>query len=250
MTTNMTGLKQRKTFEEVIDYIQNDKTKIKYPDRTAKFLRNSFELSQLDNAGMILMEQQQMREMKQREKEHLLRQLVANTSKSITEARATQTDYDDSIEHQFDSSFDYFLPSEPPQSPDVATTQQPPPAGTVSAGVPQAPAHLTPAQQQVNIAFPGALSSSSPTGASSSSQGELAKAIEIVTQDQDQSSGNRPSREEVDAAKETINRLLGNAPNISPEDQVEPRGPRGRPPGRGRGPGRPPGRGRGSGGRT
>ena len=68
MTTNMTGLKQRKTFEEVIDYIQNDKTKIKYPDRTAKFLRNSFELSQLDNAGMILMEQQQMREMKQREK--------------------------------------------------------------------------------------------------------------------------------------------------------------------------------------
>ena len=124
-TNNMTGLKQRKTFEEVIDYIQNDKTKIKYPDRTAKFLRNSFELSQLDNAGMILMEQQQMREMKQREKEHLLRQLVANTSKSITEARATQTDYDDSIEHQFDSSFDYFLPSDP-QSPDVATTQQPP----------------------------------------------------------------------------------------------------------------------------
>ena len=163
-TNNMTGLKQRKTFEEVIDYIQNDKTKIKYPDRTAKFLRNSFELSQLDNAGMILMEQQQMREMKQREKEHLLRQLVANTSKSTTEARAA----DDSIEHQFDSSFDYFLPSEPPQSPDVATTQQPPPAGTVSAGVPQTPAHLTPAQQQVNIAFPGALSSSSQTGASSS----------------------------------------------------------------------------------
>ena len=101
-TNNMAGLKQRKTFEEVIDYIQNDKTKIKYPDRTAKFLRNSFELSQLDNAGMILMEQQQMREMKQREKEHLLRQLVANTSKSTTEARAA----DDSIEHQFDSSFD------------------------------------------------------------------------------------------------------------------------------------------------
>ena len=99
MTTNKalaaTGLKQRKTFEEVIDYIQNDKTKIKYPDRTAKFLRNSFELSQLDNAGMMLMEQQQFREMKEREKEHLLRQLVANTSKSITEARATHTDESD-----------------------------------------------------------------------------------------------------------------------------------------------------------
>ena len=42
----------------------------------AKFLRNSFELSQLDGVGMVLMEQQQLREMRQREKEHLLRQLV------------------------------------------------------------------------------------------------------------------------------------------------------------------------------
>ena len=66
-------------------------------------LRKSFGLSQLDNAGMILMEQQQMREMKQREKEHLLRQLVAGTGKSMTDARAA----DDSIEHQFDSSFDF-----------------------------------------------------------------------------------------------------------------------------------------------
>ena len=55
-------LKQRKTFEEVIDYIQNDKTKIKYPDRTAKCVRNSFELSQLDGVGMMLMERQQFRE--------------------------------------------------------------------------------------------------------------------------------------------------------------------------------------------
>ena len=63
----MSSLKVRKTFEEVIDFIQNDKTKIKQPNRKAKFLRNSFELSQLDGVGMILMEQQQLREMKQRE---------------------------------------------------------------------------------------------------------------------------------------------------------------------------------------
>ena len=42
------GLKRRQTYEEVIDYIENDKDKIKYPDRTAKQLRNTFELSQLD----------------------------------------------------------------------------------------------------------------------------------------------------------------------------------------------------------
>ena len=69
MTTNMTGLKQRKTFEEVMEFIQNDKTKVNYPDRKAKFLRNSFELSQLDGVGMMLLEQQQFREIKQREKE-------------------------------------------------------------------------------------------------------------------------------------------------------------------------------------
>ena len=86
------GLKRRQTYEEVIDYIENDNDKIRYPDRTAKQLRNTFELSQLDGVGMQLMEQQQFREMKEREKEHLLRQIASNTSKSITEARATQTE--------------------------------------------------------------------------------------------------------------------------------------------------------------
>ena len=62
------GLKRRQTYEEVIDYIENDKDKIEYPDRAAKQLRNTFELSQLDGVGMQIMEQQQFREMKEREK--------------------------------------------------------------------------------------------------------------------------------------------------------------------------------------
>ena len=53
------GLKRRQTFEEVIDYIENNNYKIEYPDRTAKQVRNTFELSQLDGVGMQLMEQQQ-----------------------------------------------------------------------------------------------------------------------------------------------------------------------------------------------
>lgn len=84
------GLKRRQTYEEVIEYIENDIDKIRYPDRTAKQLRNTFELSQLDGVGMQIMEQQQFREMKEREKEHLLRQIASNTSKSITEVRATE----------------------------------------------------------------------------------------------------------------------------------------------------------------
>ena len=48
--------------------LKNDKDKIKYPDRTAKQLRNTFELSQLDGVGMRIMEQQQFKEAKEREK--------------------------------------------------------------------------------------------------------------------------------------------------------------------------------------
>ena len=68
------GLKRRQTYEEVIDYIENDKDKIKYPDRTAKQLRNTFELSQLDGVGMRIMEQQQFKEAKEREKEDLFKE--------------------------------------------------------------------------------------------------------------------------------------------------------------------------------
>ena len=62
------GLKRRQTYEEVIDYIENNNDKIKYPDRTAQKLRNTFELSQLDGVGMRIMEQQQFKEAKEREK--------------------------------------------------------------------------------------------------------------------------------------------------------------------------------------
>ena len=61
------GLKRWQTYEEVIDYIENDK--VKYPDRAAKQLRNTFELSQLDGVGIQLMEQQEFGDMKERETE-------------------------------------------------------------------------------------------------------------------------------------------------------------------------------------
>ena len=69
------GLKRRQTYEDVIDYIYNNNDKIRYPDRTAKQLRNTFELSQLDGVGMLIMEQQQFKLAKEREKEDLLKQI-------------------------------------------------------------------------------------------------------------------------------------------------------------------------------
>ena len=83
-------LKRRQTYEEVIDHIENDNNKIRYPDRTAKQIINTFELSQLGGVGMQLMEQQQFRDMKEREKENLLRQIDSKTGIPSAEASATR----------------------------------------------------------------------------------------------------------------------------------------------------------------
>ena len=49
------GLTRRQTYEEVLEYIYEDPDKIKYPDRAAKYLRNTFQLSQLDGMGQALL---------------------------------------------------------------------------------------------------------------------------------------------------------------------------------------------------
>ena len=59
------GLRRKPTYEEVIDYIEHDPDKIKYPNRRAKILRSSFELSQVDGAGMAVLEQHRAEEMKE-----------------------------------------------------------------------------------------------------------------------------------------------------------------------------------------
>ena len=42
----------------VVDNIEHDLDRIKYPDRRAQIMRNSFELSQLDGLGLLEMGQQ------------------------------------------------------------------------------------------------------------------------------------------------------------------------------------------------
>ena len=66
-----TGLRKIPTYNELVDYIEEDPDTIRYPDRTAKLLRNSLELSQLDGYGMQEMERQQMEQMKMSKKRRL-----------------------------------------------------------------------------------------------------------------------------------------------------------------------------------
>ena len=60
-----TGLRVTPTYEQVIGYIEDDPDKIKYPNRTAKFMRNTFELSKLDGMGQSILEQQEADEFKE-----------------------------------------------------------------------------------------------------------------------------------------------------------------------------------------
>ena len=62
---NYEGMKRRETYDEVVDYIQNKQEQIKYPNRLAKQIRNSPQLSNLldgDGYGLEGMEKQNDRE--------------------------------------------------------------------------------------------------------------------------------------------------------------------------------------------
>ena len=73
------GLKKKPTLNDLADRIENEPNTIKYPDRTATTVRNSFELSQLDGEGMRQMEQQQAQQMAEIAKENAIRNLAKNS---------------------------------------------------------------------------------------------------------------------------------------------------------------------------
>ena len=74
------GLKKRDTFEEVVEYLKHPKDVIKFPDRYAKQIRNSFELSQLDGVGMMEHEQHELQTMKETEKANALKKVAMNNN--------------------------------------------------------------------------------------------------------------------------------------------------------------------------
>ena len=70
------GLTKRETYDEIVNYLQNEQEKIKYPNRKAKQLRESPYLTNLldvDGDGLLEMEEQQNNAMKNKEVEHMIR---------------------------------------------------------------------------------------------------------------------------------------------------------------------------------
>ena len=74
----MIGLRKKPTYNELIDYIEIEKPKIRYPDRTATFLRNSHFLSQFDG-NLFDVDEQQKEITKAQLREAEIRNVVSNT---------------------------------------------------------------------------------------------------------------------------------------------------------------------------
>lgn len=89
---NFNGLRKRETYDEIIDYLQNDQEIIRYPDRFARRIREHPYLTQLDGEGLMEMEDQQAEREKQLEREHQMRKIAnaSGTSASNVRAQAQQ----------------------------------------------------------------------------------------------------------------------------------------------------------------
>ena len=59
MKTLKQSLRKKPTFNELVNYLEVDQPTIKYPDRTATFLRNSNYLTQFDGDNFIDLEEQE-----------------------------------------------------------------------------------------------------------------------------------------------------------------------------------------------
>ena len=101
MTTSIdlkTGLRAKPNYNELIGYLLNDQDKLKLPNRIAKFIANDPKvlnlLSLADEDGMTIkdVEEQQIKQMKEQEKEHIIRQAGGSAQVRRAMDQKTQTD--------------------------------------------------------------------------------------------------------------------------------------------------------------
>ena len=89
MIVNKVGLRKRESYDEIVNYIQTDTTKIKYLDRKATFLMRTNQcLSLLDTDG--LEEQEQNIEKQQKVAEVLARKIASSSGGTEALVRPNQ----------------------------------------------------------------------------------------------------------------------------------------------------------------
>ena len=77
---NYTGLKKRNTYDEIVNVIENDKTKIKYPDRRASTYLNDPHVLSITAATDIEVNEQQEAMTKHAIIENIIKQMSGNTN--------------------------------------------------------------------------------------------------------------------------------------------------------------------------
>ena len=90
MIVHKAGLRKRESYDEIVNYIQTDKTKIKYPDRKATFLmRTNQVLSLFDTDGL---DEQEQNIEKQKVAEVVARTTASTTGGTAALVRPNQLD--------------------------------------------------------------------------------------------------------------------------------------------------------------
>lgn len=110
---NYNGLRRRETYEEIIDYLGNKQEKLKYPDRSAKQLRETPQLSNLlDGEGMSILDVERQNDQRVREeiKQHRIHEQASQTevpAQHLRAASSTQTEIPrEEIFHDVDDGVD------------------------------------------------------------------------------------------------------------------------------------------------
>ena len=88
------GLHKRDSYDGLIDYLENKQENIKFPNREAKFVRDSPQYQQLLNEGFVEVEKQQINQIKDEQKEHAVIRTANDTNETAKEVKvvASQTD--------------------------------------------------------------------------------------------------------------------------------------------------------------
>jgi hypothetical protein len=87
----MENLRKRPTYNELINYLEFEQPKIKYPDRRATFLRNSPYLTQFDGQSWIDLEKQENEINKEKMKEMEVRRTAGEEQSTAQAVRASLT---------------------------------------------------------------------------------------------------------------------------------------------------------------
>ena len=82
------GLRKRPTYEEISQEINPDKTKVIYPNRDAKFLREDPRMTQLDGVSLIeSLKDQEEATIKEQRKETTMRQMAKDSGEGMAETK-------------------------------------------------------------------------------------------------------------------------------------------------------------------